>query len=65
MVRIENDCVGPCPQGCLGSACPKRAVPYYYCDCCGESFDPDELYDYDGEMYCAECVLSQFSKISV
>lgn len=66
MIRYENECVGPCPQGCMGSACRYRNVPHYYCDNCHEEFAPDELYLYEGDdMYCADCVLSQFDKVSV
>ena len=65
MIKYENECVG-CPpeRGCLGEGCPNRNVPYYYCDECGEEYSPEELYDYDGQMLCTECLLSKFKKIS-
>lgn len=39
MTRYESDCVGPCPQGCIGSACPYNRVLHLYCNKCGESVD--------------------------
>lgn len=64
MLKIENDCVGPCPQGCMGAGCPYQRSPHYYCDECGEDLAPEELYDYDGEMLCKHCVLERIPKIS-
>lgn len=61
MLKFENDCVG-CPQGCI--SCGRKHVPYYYCDRCEGNFEPDELYDVDGEMVCAECLLGEYSTIS-
>ena len=57
-VRIENECVG-CPpnMGCMGSACPYREVPHYFCDECEDDVDPTELYKYDGGEYCKDCLL--------
>lgn len=59
MVIIENECVG-CPQGmgCLGSSCPNRHVPYFYCDKCGEDLDIDSMHgDPESETghYCDKC----------
>ena len=53
MVEFENECVD-CGLPCMGSACPNRKVPHYYCDECG---DEAILYEYDGKEYCAHCVL--------
>ena len=44
MIKIENDCVG-CGLPCLGSACPYREVPYFYCDDC--EYEYEELAEYD------------------
>ena len=60
MVKIENDCVGPCPQGCMGSGCPYRNTRHYYCDECGAEVDTGELREYDGRELCAECLLEEF-----
>lgn len=59
MVVYEDECVG-CPQGmgCLGSSCPNRNVPYFYCDKCGEELDIDHMHG-DPESktghYCDKC----------
>ena len=62
MVEYEDDCVG-CPQGCIN--CGRRETPHWYCDECGEEFDPEDLYDVEGDMVCEECILSQYEKISI
>ncbi len=51
---------------CMGSACPNRNVPHYYCDGegCEEEFKPSELYDYDGDMLCKDCLAKKFRKVS-
>ena len=61
MIRYENECVG-CPpeRGCLGSGCPNRNVPYYYCDKCGD----DAEYNFDGEDLCEDCLLEKFNKVT-
>ena len=65
MLKIENDCVG-CPpeRGCLGEACMYRNVPHYYCDECGDEFEPEELYDYDDTMVCTDCLLNHFYTVA-
>ena len=57
--RLENDCVD-CGMHCLGSACPNRSVPHYYCDCCGEEA---ELYHYHDLELCETCLLNEFPKV--
>ncbi len=57
MIKYENECVGCPPEmGCLGDGCPNRNVPRYYCDRCGDEFYPEELFLYDGEMWCKDCL---------
>lgn len=54
MITYENECVGCPPEiGCMGSACPYRYVPHYYCDNCGR-----ELYEVDDNdrQICTECM---------
>lgn len=54
MIKYENECVGCPPEmGCLGSACPNRNVPYYYCDRCGGNMDA--YFDIGNEMICEDC----------
>lgn len=61
MLRFEDDCVG-CPQGCIH--CGRKHTPYFYCDKCGGSFEPEALYDYDDEMLCADCLLANFDTVA-
>lgn len=63
MVKIENDCVGPCPQGCMGFGCPNRHVPHFYCDECGDEVSPEELYEYDDEQLCDRCLCGRFNTV--
>lgn len=49
----------------MGSSCRNRNVTRYYCDRCKEEFEPEELYKYEGEEVCAECVLKDFEKVEV
>ena len=62
MKRIENECVGCTDVGlhCLGNSCPYRNVEHHYCDACGEE---DELYDFDGEELCIECIKDILDKV--
>lgn len=58
MIIYEDECVG-CPKemGCLGDACSNMNVPHYYCDRCGEEFDPDDTWNITNDSYilCDEC----------
>lgn len=62
MVKYENECVG-CPDGvpCMGSNCPNRKVPHYYCDQCGDEAD---LYEFDDSELCGSCVLDSLKKVN-
>lgn len=62
MNRITNeccDCASP-SYPCRGASCPNRNVTRYYCDRCGSE---SELYDYDGEELCQDCLLEEFPRI--
>lgn len=61
----EDECCQCAVPGypCTGE---HRRVPHYYCDGeCGEEFPPSELYDFDGDMLCGECLLKKFEKVKV
>lgn len=62
MKKLENECVG-CPKemGCLGSSCPNRNVPHFYCDECGE--EDEKIYYYDGEELCIECIKNRLEEV--
>ena len=64
MTKYENECVGCPPEmGCLGNSCPNRNVKHLYCDECHA--DCEELYLYDKEELCEDCLLSIFDKITL
>lgn len=52
MREIENECVGPCPMGCI--SCGRKRVMHLYCDTCGE--EADELYSLNDDELCIECL---------
>ena len=61
MVVYENECVGCPPEmGCLGSLCPNRNVPHYYCDKCKTE---EVLYEYDDGEYCIECIKEKLTVV--
>lgn len=57
MLRYENLC-NDCPIGCIG--CGRTRVPVHYCDDCGE---PEELYYFDDEELCIECIEKRLDKV--
>ena len=61
MKIFEDLCVGCPPEiGCLGSTCPHKNVPVYYCDECEEQ---NELYEFEGQELCADCVVKRLPKV--
>ena len=60
MKRLENECVD-CGLPCLGNSCPNRNVPRFYCDECG---DEAQLYDFDGEELCIDCIEKRLDKVN-
>lgn len=59
MRKIENDCVD-CGLPCLGNSCPKRNVPHFYCDKCGEEND---IYHYEDKQLCIDCIVEELEKV--
>ena len=61
LIVIESDCVD-CPKelGCVFTACPYYQVKRYYCDRCESE---EDLYYWDGEQLCADCILQQLERI--
>jgi hypothetical protein len=39
----------------MGSSCPNRNVPVWYCDECEREYDRDELRLLDGKQLCYDC----------
>ena len=64
--KIENECVGCTSMGlhCIGEGCRNRHVVRFYCDKCGEEFEPEALYVTDDEEFCDECLLNTFETVA-
>lgn len=62
MRKVENDCCGCASPAypCLGNSCPRRSVVHFYCDRCNEE---TELYHYEGEELCIECIEKSLEKV--
>ena len=61
MIRMEDECVGcPIDMGCLGSACPFKSVPRFYCDRCGEE---SKLYWWNHEQLCLTCIEEELERV--
>lgn len=58
--RVENNCVGPCPMGCIN--CGRRHQWVYYCDICDDYADEDNpLYEFEGKEVCKNCLLGSLT----
>lgn len=60
MKELENRCVS-CGLPCLGEQCCMRNVVVYTCDQCGEE---TQLYDFDGQELCIDCIEERLTKIN-
>lgn len=67
MREVTTECVDCTSIGlpCIGDSCTFKHVTRFYCDRCKEEFEPKELYKYEGEEVCAECILKDFERIEV
>ena len=61
MVKYENECVDCTNLGLPCIDCGRKNVKHLYCDKCGD--DVEELYLYDSDGLCEECLLEAFEKI--
>lgn len=61
MKQTTNECVD-CGLPCLGDSCPYRNVTRLYCDECGDETD---LYYYDGQELCIDCIEKNLEKVEV
>lgn len=62
MIEYENECCDCAVPGypCLGKDCPNIRVPHYYCD---QHKEEAELYYYDGEQLCLDCIIGRLEKV--
>lgn len=59
MIEYVSGCVD-CGFPCMGTACPNHTIPEYHCDECG---DDGDIYEYEGEELCADCLLRRHRKV--
>lgn len=65
--KLYDNCMCCTSNGlaCRGMACEfSRPQAVYTCDGCGKELDSEELYDVDGEMLCADCLLGQYQTVA-
>lgn len=60
MQKVQNDCVD-CGLPCYGSSCPFVNVVHFFCDECGEEA---QLYYYDDEELCINCIERKLQKVN-
>lgn len=67
MREVKDECCGCAVPAypCMGSSCPNKNVVHYYCDRCKSEFGAEELYQYEGEEVCGDCILEDFERIEV
>lgn len=59
MVKVENECCD-CGLPCIYESCPYWAVKRFYCDECD---DEAELYWYEDEQLCIDCIEKRLEKV--
>lgn len=64
MLKYENHCCDCATDlfPCRGNRCPRVNVPVYYCDKCGVEIEPGEVFEFNGEDLCSECLCDIFRK---
>ena len=60
MRKVFDECVD-CGLPCLGSSCPYKFVPRYFCDQCKEE---TQLYQFNDKELCINCIVSELEKVS-
>lgn len=65
MVKYENECVQCASPGypCKGNSCSNKKVPHWYCDKCEWEFEPNQLYQYQGQELCVDCLVENFEVV--
>ena len=66
VIQYTNECMSCAVPGfpCVGDACEYRHYPHFICDKCGEEVDHGELFYYDGEELCGECILESLEVVN-
>lgn len=61
MIQYEDECVG-CGFPCIGEGCHYKNVPHFYCDECGTE---DEIYEFEDEQLCIDCIRARLTPVTV
>lgn len=58
MIYITNECCNCAAPGypCMGASCFLRRYINYKCDKCGAEVEEGELYKFDNEELCIDCI---------
>lgn len=65
MIMFEDECVGCPPEmGCLGSGCPNRNIPHFYCDECKDEVGQGNLYKFEGSQLCLGCIAERLHVVT-
>lgn len=58
MQKTFNECVGCVRLGlhCIGKHCPNLNVKRFFCDNCDTEISAGEIYIYDGQELCEDCL---------
>lgn len=63
--EYRDECLGCAVPSypCRGASCPQRHIRVWICDMCGEEmYDDDDVYEYDGNDVCRDCLLNMARK---
>lgn len=65
MVDYTNECCSCATPGypCIGSSCSMLHVPHFICDGCGEEVKQGELFWYEGNQLCIECIKEELEEV--
>ena len=64
MIKYENECVNCGIPLCLGESCPNQKVIHYYCDECYAKDEDVDLYYFEDQHLCLNCIEKQLEKIT-
>lgn len=65
MTRYENHCCSCATDlyPCAGESCKLRHVKIYECDNCHSEVDEGELFQFEGQELCIDCICKQLEKV--
>jgi len=65
LITYSNECCSCAVPGypCLGDQCYLRNYPHYICDCCGDEVEPGQLFWFEGQQLCIDCVINELEVV--